>query len=274
MERLPRYVADPINGFLDYMEENMQLLHMSMRGIGMITMVPNALSVLGERPYSENRPDDPETRKQDFQKALEAAESAARFAEREGKQGFPLLHAHSLVGAWSALESAIEDAIVGMLMNEPDLLWNETLSKIRIPLAEFEALDKEERMRYLLEELERTHGLRRRQGVDGFEDLLGHVNLSGAVEPDIKKAIWELSNLRNVIVHRGSMADRRLVQGCPWMGLRVGDKVTVTHEALGRYFAALHQYLIVILHRLRAKYGLGPLRRDGAEEYAGKSAGN
>jgi hypothetical protein len=269
MGAIPRYVAVPLNGFLNYLKESMRLLHMSMRGISMITSIPHSLVVLGEHRYSENPPNDPAKRKEAFQKKLEAAEVSAKFAEKELEEGFPLLHAHTLVGAWSALESAIEDALVRILMNEPDLLQSEPFSKVRIPLAEFEALEKEERIRFLIEEIERSRGLPRRQGADGFETLLGYVNLSGAVNPDVKKAIWELSHVRNVLVHRGSVADRRLVQSCPWMGLSVGDKVTITHETLGKYYAVLSEYLVAILNRLCAKYddvdGERVLRSDAEE---------
>lgn len=253
MENIPRYVARPLQGFLNYLKESMRLLHMSMGGIGMITSVPNSLMVLGEDGYSRNPPTDPLRRKEEFQKELEAAKARANFAEEELKQGFPLLHAHTLIGAWSAFESAVEDALVGILMNEPDLLQSERFSKVRIPLAEFEALEKEERIRLLIEEIERRDNLTQRQGVDRFETLLGYVNLSGTVAPDLKKVIWELNHVRNVLVHRSAVVDRRFVQSCPWMMLRVGDKVSVTHEALSKYYDALTEYLVALVHRLCAK---------------------
>ena len=205
MESVPRYVANPLQGFLDYLKESMRLLHMSMRGIGMIRCVPNTLTVLGEHAYSENPSDDPVRRKEEFHKGLKEAEALAKFAEKECDDGFPLLHAHTLVGAWSAMENAIEDALVGTLMNEPTLLQAEAFSKIRIPLTEFEVLEKDERMRFLVEELERGQGLGKKQGVDGFEMLLEHVTLGGPVDAEIKKTLWEIYHVRNVIVHRGAV---------------------------------------------------------------------
>ena len=56
MDDIPRYVARPLQGFLDYQKESMRLLHMSMGGIRMITSVPHSLEVLGEDQYSANRP--------------------------------------------------------------------------------------------------------------------------------------------------------------------------------------------------------------------------
>jgi hypothetical protein len=254
MKAIPDYAAMPLRGFLSYMKASMRLLHMSMGGIGMITSIPRGLKALGEHDYADDVPSDPVKRKEGFEKELKVAETRAKFAAKELADGFPLLHAHTLVGIWSAFESAMEDALVGVLMNESNWLQSETFFKVRIPLAEFEALEKEERIRFLIQEIERHHSPSQKRGVEGFERLLGYINLSGAVDPDIKKTIWELSHIRNVIVHRGSVADRRLVQSCPWLGLKVGDKVTVTHDVVGKYYHALGEYLTTVLYRLCTRY--------------------
>jgi len=61
-------------------------------------------------------------------------------------------------------------------------------------------------------------------------------------------------HVRNVIVHRGSVADRRLILACPWLNLKAGDKVEITHEILGKYFKALNDYLMIVIRRLGVKY--------------------
>ncbi len=254
MRNIPRYAANPLQRFREYVTDSTQLLRLSIMGIHMLIEIPDTLRFIEQHEPPRDPPEDPAEHQEKFQQQLRLAEEAAQFAKRECKSGFPLLHAHTVVGLWSAFVSAIEDAVAGMLMNEPDLLQLEIFSKVRIPLADFEALEKQERMRVLVQEIEKNNNLVRRQGVDGFEALFAHVNLSGAVDPEVKKSIWELSHVRNVIVHRGSVADRRLVQSCPWMGLKVGDHVTVTKEALGRYFDALGEYLLTILRRLCIKY--------------------
>jgi hypothetical protein len=56
---------------------------------------------------------------------------------------------------WGAFEAAVEDTVVNLLMNESDFLQNEAFAKVRVPLAEFEALENEERMRRLVDEVGR-----------------------------------------------------------------------------------------------------------------------
>ena len=109
-------------------------------------------------------------------------------------------------------------------------------------------------MRLVIEEANRSLGTVRGLGVDSFESLLEHFLLSGAVLAEIKKTIWEISNIRNVIVHRNSVADRRLIKHCAWLNMQVGDKVVITHEQLERYGDALCSYAEIIINRLAQRH--------------------
>jgi hypothetical protein len=135
-------------------------------------------------------------------------------------------------------------------MSEPDLLQNDALARVRISLAEFETLEKEERIRRVLDEVGRGPGLGKKQGVYAFETMLAPLKLAGDTDPEIRKTILEMYHIRNVIVHRGSLADRRLVEGCPWLGLKVGSYVAVTHESLMKYGHALCEYSLTVSERL------------------------
>jgi hypothetical protein len=183
---------------------------------------------------------------------LVEAKKEAELAEKECKTGFPLLHAHALVAMWAALEVAIEDMLVGILLNEPIVLKKEAFAKLRVPLADFETKDKEERMRYLLAELGRNLG--RHNGVEAFECLLGHFDLSGSVDEHDRKVLWEMHHLRNVIVHRASRADRRLVDACPWLRLKVNDPVTISHKFIRMAGPTLCSYVMTITGRLGTRY--------------------
>jgi hypothetical protein len=172
-DSIPRYAAVPLQRFLDSWKSDFRLLHLSMRGIRVLTGMPGIFEALipGSDPEEEAR----------LTSNLGEAKKEAELAENECKTGFPLLHAHALVGMWAALEAAIEDMLVGILLNEPEVLKKEAFTKVRVPLAEFETKDKEERMRFLIAELDRN--LSRRNGVDTFESLLNYFDLSGVVLP-------------------------------------------------------------------------------------------
>jgi hypothetical protein len=245
-DAIPRFAAVPLKRFLDSWRSNFRLLHLSMRGIGILTTMPELFESL--LPGSDQ---------EEGTKLLAdigEAKKEAELAETEEKTGFPLLHAHALVGIWAALEAAIEDMLVGIMLNEPDLLKREVFAKIRVPLSDFETKDKEERMRFLLAEVSRNLG--RRNGVDTFEVLLQQFDLSGDVDEETRKLIWQTHHLRNVLVHRASRADRRLVEACPWLKLKINDEVRISHEMLRHCGEAITGYVLTVTHRLGKRYGV------------------
>jgi hypothetical protein len=200
--------------------------------------------------------DDADWDEESHKASLERAKKDAEFAANECDTGFPLLHDFTLVGMWGAFEAAIEDVVVAILSNEPQLLRADPLAKIRIPLAEFETLEKEDRMRILLRELQRTLRSDQKQGVTGFEAVLGAVGLSGKIKSEVSEGIWEMHHARNVIVHRRSCADRTFIAACPKLGVRIGDRISINHDLLGRYVNSLAAYATEIIYRIGARYGV------------------
>ena len=182
------------------------------------------------------------------------AKEQAALAEDESAKGFPLLCAHSVVATWGAFEAAIEDTVVNVMLDQPETLDNQAFAKIRVPFAEFQTSDNESRIRFLLAETLKNQG--RKQGVESFEVQLGLVGLSGAVDDETKKTIWEMHHVRNVIVHRASCADNRLVEACPWLNLQRGQRIVVTRVMLAGYGSALCRYDLNILYRLVTRYGM------------------
>ncbi len=223
-ERVPAYAMVPLKAFLAYLQASLQSLDLSIRGISALTDMPSLADALAT-PMREALK---ETWSEDKHQArMAAANVAAAFAEIESKAGFPFMHEFALVGLWGAIEATVEDLIVALLLNEPSLLQREQFAKIKISLAEYELLDKEERMRFLVIELQRTLRTGQRQGVASFESLLECVGLSGQVSDAARKSFWEMNHLRNVIVHRRSLADRTFVNACPWLNAKIGERVRV-----------------------------------------------
>ncbi len=245
----PAYAVQALRTFLSYTEESDRLLEISIRGITVLTRMPKLAKELAGWTSKTDEED---------KAAIEEAERVAEFANKEIESGFPLLHAHTLVGLWGALEAAVSDTLLNILLNEPGLLKYDCFAKVRITLAEFEMLDREDRMRFLLEEISRAQGFSHKQGVDKFEALLDNFQLSGPVDDQTKKTLWEINHLRNAIVHRASLADRRLLKACPWLGLKVAEKIVITPRALNKYHGALCGYATTLIHRLARRFDANP----------------
>ena len=161
---MAHWTSEPKNRFREYVWESDRVLHLSIDGIRAIkNMVPLAELLHGsEQQLARTRED-------------------AEFAEIESGRDFPLLHAHMLVGAWGALEAAVEDLVVAVLRNDPTVRASESISRIKISLADFESADAEERMRIVVTELQRALRSEQRLGVNAFEGVLGEVGLGGPV---------------------------------------------------------------------------------------------
>jgi hypothetical protein len=251
---IPRYALAPIADCRDYWIDALRLLRISSQGIEELISLPDLMESLGysgKPSFGRKRtPEQIEKERATWQEAKETS----LFARKEVESQFPLLHAHTLVGMWGALETAIDDLIVALLINEKDVLNNDAVKKVRIPLADFQLLDEDGRARFIVTELGRTLSAGTRRGIETFESLLNCVGLSGSVDAETKKAIWEAQNVRNVIVHRRSIADRNIVENCPWRGLKPGDQLVVSSEDLSRYGTAFRQYLILLEGRLKNRY--------------------
>jgi hypothetical protein len=140
MARVPEYALQPMKDLLRYVQECERLLHISIKGISVLRVMPQAINAIAKAEGGHGS--------EEHQHSLKNAQELATFAQNEVDSGFPLLHSHTLVGVWGALEAAVEDMLVGILTNEPPLLTSESFARIKITLAEFESLDKEDRMRF------------------------------------------------------------------------------------------------------------------------------
>jgi hypothetical protein len=178
----------------------------------------------------------------------------AQLAEREVNKGFPLLYGQATISLWSSLEYLVKDFLVCWLINEPTALQAEGIRKIKIPLTLYDTMTKEERYYFIIETLERETQAVFKQGVSRFESLLDVFSLGGAVENELQKTLFELSNVRNVLVHRRGIADRRLIEACPWLGLRTGDPMIIAASSFHRYASSIGEYCLVVFIRVCAHF--------------------
>jgi hypothetical protein len=72
-----------------------------------------------------------------------------------------------------------------------------------------------------------------------------------------------MNHLRNVIVHRRSLADRTFVNACPWLNSKIGERVRVNSETMKVYATMLSGYALDMVYRLTTRYGVPmPPRED------------
>ena len=169
----------------------------------------------------------------------------------EVKLGFPLLHSAATVLLWGALETSVRDFVVRWLQLKPEARGIPEIAKIRIQFGEYDSLDEEGRIRYLVGLLEKDTGASLKPGIGRFGAILKPLGICPKCKPDQRKILSEMAAIRNVIVHRAGNADARFVDLCPWLDHSVGDTVAVTPDTFSSYVSATSEYVISIVESAR-----------------------
>jgi hypothetical protein len=256
----PGWRKRPFEQFLEFAKQVTDVVHLSMHGIATLRGAPQLVRALVRLDaVSGSAP----SRTKNHKAQVKKAEAEAALARREVEQDFPLLHGQAVVALWSALESLARNIVTTWLTNAPETISNERVRRLRVPFFEYEDLPKRERIPYIVELLEREVEAPLKLGVGRFEELLDIVGLAGSVEERVRHDLFEMGQVRNAIVHRGGVADRRLVEACPWLSLKPGDHVHVSHEQFAKYVQAMQGYVLECIQRALVQAGVP---RDQAEK--------
>ena len=242
----------PLRRALEIIEEIDRVLHLSIKGIARLSKSASLIEAVENYERVMGTEVDPV----ESERRIALARAEAEFAQRELDRGFPILHTHATVALWGILEATVEDVALEFLEADASSLAHPSLSAIRISLAEFEQLERVDRLRFLLAEYMRNSKADWKLGVARFETLLELVRLSGGVEEGLRRDLFEHHQVRNALVHRAGVADRRLVAHCPWLGLSVGSPIVLSHGRYVRYRNAATTYLMELLVRMFVRAGL------------------
>lgn len=191
----------------------------------------------------------------DLEELISEPKRVAETASEEIDAGFPFLYSQSLLMIYSNLENTIKSFIIEYFKNNEmtEFEYNDG-KKINLTAG---SLSDGEVVEYTFKKYEnkimgnRSLGY----GIERFEALLEPIGFNGDVDPLIIKDIHELSQLRNTIVHRASIADKHFVEKCPDLGYNIGDKVIIDHLDYEKYYCAVGEYVLEIARRLGRQMG-------------------
>jgi hypothetical protein len=153
----PAWIREVFDRFFGHAEDADRLLHLSIQGIrnlrGFYGVTEALIRFRDIVPAAAARERSEAEREDVDKRRLAEAQKTSDLAKSEVKDGFPLLHANTLVGLWGALDTLVDDLVVAVLLNDPTAIRGKALSKVRVPLARFEQLEPPERMRLLITHL-------------------------------------------------------------------------------------------------------------------------
>jgi len=175
----------------------------------------------------------------------------------KGEDALNSIFKQSTVVLWSSLEAFVNDFLILWLKNVPSALKSDDIVRIKISIAQYNQMNDEERLQYILDMLKQSLNVPNKQGINGFEALLQVFDLTGSIDRDISRDLYELSHIRNVIVHRRSIADKRLIDACPWLNLSIGDRVIVDSAIHLRHVNAVKEYIKTMFQRVTEFFSSG-----------------
>ncbi len=190
-----------------------------------------------------------------YNRRLDEARRLSHFANTQRMDGFSYLFGIATVKLWSIVEAAVDDLVIGCLLAPTDCADVDMLKNLKGPLLEFAAATPQEQAEFLLSELKLASKTALRLGVGTFEALLEPVGMRGRVEDRVRKNLLEAQQVRHVIVHRRGVADKQLLERCPWLNLTVGAPVSVDGRRFHRYIVSAQHYAFELVRRtyLRAE---------------------
>jgi hypothetical protein len=244
---VPSWATAPFRWFLEETKRLDQLLSLAMRGISMVQATPRLVAVIAE---IEEKQDNPKHKAE-----MKTTQEMADLAKNEVKEDFPLLRANNLVAIWSLLESVIRTFVAAWIANNPKAMTMPSISKIKVRLGEYHCIPDEDKSLYIAELLETEFGANLRNGVNRFEAMLVLFGLSGEVSEETKKGIFELGQIRNALVHRAGHADRTLIDSCPWLPFKPGEKIKISRDIYSRCLNAAGDYTLQLIIRVAEKFG-------------------
>lgn len=193
---------------------------------------------------------------EEFRGHVDKAREFEEFARGQAASGFPYLFSLAIIRCWSILEVAVDDLVLAVLAR-PDCTAPEgVLSEIKGPLLPFLNASLEERAELMAVALKQKLATSLKPGAARFEELLKLFGLAGAIDDSVRLILLELSEVRNVLVHKNGVADKRFVAACPWMNWKQGVKINPSYNAFFMYFFASLWYVNEIKLRTRQKFRL------------------
>lgn len=181
--------------------------------------------------------------------ALERAQVLERYAKQQVTEGQPYLYSIAVVRVWTMLETLADDLVFDRLCDGKYQTDSEAIGGIKLPLREILRCTPEQQAEAILNELKQSSKSRLQQGVGKFEVVLSALSLNGQIDDEIRRAIFECCQVRNLIVHRNALVDSRFASACPWLPSQLGCALPITRTHLYLYFYAAFWYAIELQMR-------------------------
>jgi hypothetical protein len=163
------------------------------------------------------------------------------FAGSETDGGFAVVHAHTLVSAWAALESAEQGLVMAALQALPGAV---ALAGVQ-PNQQDGTLSEEaarEAARWKL-----------RAGDPVHRKALKKVGLDFNLEPATQRLLSEAGELRNCLLHRGRTIDEQAANRVPGLRAKIGQAIRISAKEIDGYLEAANEWAVALTGAVTAR---------------------
>jgi hypothetical protein len=150
------------------------------------------------------------------------------------------IHVSMLISIWSAVEVAVEDTVVLLLLREPETRKLLATAGVEVQKQLTDA-PTEETARRAFRAIERRIRQTNRAG-PALAAILSAVGLSLQLPAGAADSLTELNAVRNALLHRGGIADEATVRETPSLKLAEGDAIRITSPMLDKYYKATSDF--------------------------------
>jgi hypothetical protein len=186
------------------------------------------------------------------------AAAAEVFATGQRPLGFPYLWYLASVRLWTLLEVAVEDVVMEFLAVPDHIPMDSVVRRLEAPVLAFQALEANEKAETLINLLKEKTKSSLKPGVGRLEGVLDPVGLGGSVPDIVRRVVLELSQVRNLVVHKNAVVDRRFATQCPWVPCDVGQLLPINVGLFGLYGLGVDWYILTLERRADAALGQVP----------------
>ena len=151
------------------------------------------------------------------------------------------------------IEVFIDETVVRWLLQGDRWQTVEALAKVKGNLVQFAGLNREQQVRFLIQQASRGLTAPNSPGVSGFEMLLDSVGIGGSVGDLARRYLVQLAATRNLIVHRNAIVDDRFLRTCPWTKAVLGKRLSIRSNEAAAFRWASMAYVFEVGHRVEER---------------------